>query len=59
METGIWESSNTIKNAKCYRNVFLMDEEKWNQPRTNEQNAATLLSDILLGLLVRVSDMPQ
>ena len=60
METGIWESANTIENPKCYRNVF---PQAWKKTESTKnkwtKSAGTLLSDVLLGLLVIVSGIPQ
>ena len=60
MGTGIWKSANTIENPKCYRNVFPHAWKKTESTKNKWTNsAATLLSDVLLGLSVIVSGIPQ
>ena len=60
METGIWEFANTIKNPKCYKNVFCHAWKKTESTKNKwTESAGTLLSDVLLGLSVIVSDTPQ
>ena len=60
METGTWESANTIKNPICYRNVFSHASKKIESTKNKwTEGAGTLLSDVLLRLSVIVSDTPQ
>ena len=55
MESGTWESANTIKNPICYRNVFSHASKKIESTK----NKWTEGAGTLLRLSVIVSDTPQ